>query len=168
MANQIANQAISAQEDYMSAWIPSKQHINAMVWMRFDTFPPTGEWVAVGTPEERNEFGQMLTDEVVRSVSYQYPSDKLEELPGARPAWWLEPYEYVEPIKKPSREAQAAILGCYNYQACEHEGYDSSDALKFVDAFKGKLPEDYEVVHGTDPDVNDGKGSDVPWGWDHD
>ena len=140
----------------MSAWIPAKQHINAMVWMRYKD-EALGLSSIAREQDVRNAFGQILTDEVVKSVQYRYQDSEWNTAQADLPGWadWtLKPYVYVEPVLKPSEGEQFAILRCYRYQACEHPEYDDSDSGQFVETELALLP-DYDL-----------RG--LPWGWEHD
>lgn len=100
------------------------------------------------SPEYANEIGQMLVDENVRSLRFRYSDITEDELGGD----WVENYEYTDPVYRASIPELSHAIRCYNYQACEHEDYDTSDAKWFVDAFTLFL---LEAV----------KGERGPWGW---
>lgn len=158
----------------MSAWIPAKEHIDAMVRIIADTDIyrtwaddlSRGEYGGEinGRPdslfqhhafEAKNIIGQELTREVILSVSDRYPRDGMLELPGARPAWWGEPYEYEETTRVPTYAESLKIFDCYDYQACEHETYSDSFVAKLVTLIRDDL-ENYKNVDAY---------NDAPWGW---
>jgi len=148
----------------MSAWIPAKEHIDAMVRILMDTkkYSPISEGIIEGYGQKldpleiKNIIGQAFTNEVVMSVGTRYPNDALLELPGVRPAWWLDKYEYDETTREPTWAEALKIFDCYDYQACEHESYETSSVRKLVEAVQDEIGKD---VRDTDAYGN------APWGW---
>ena len=118
----------------MSAYIVDKEHIDYLVFTaktwRAMRVHHNGQWHEM-TPRE---LGQMLWDENTRSVEHRYPSDRIDQLPGtigdapyiydASPKVWarLDPVQVLKALK------------CYEYQACEHDGWKDSAAKWFTDA----------------------------------
>lgn len=87
--------------------------------------------------------GQMLTDECVRSVSHRYPDTN--DLPGTFVLTdagefgdWFEPYRYppMQPGNRPTAVEVLKLISCYEYQSCEHPGWNSSEAKRFCDALR--------------------------------
>lgn len=135
----------------MSAWIVSKTHIDALVHAGIDA--------ELIRPEEADEFGRMLWRENLASVAFRYPYDKGN---GDRPGpvsfrdHHVDEYTF-EPLDGglgASRKAPAVVrqaAGCYDYQSCEHDGYQGSKAQQFATLL-------YELH-------KDAEG-DAPWGVD--
>jgi hypothetical protein len=121
----------------MSAWTVSKAHIDAMIGAALSSPVQTFSWYQGDERtvlDERNvdEIGQMLWDENYLSVNYRYEDNK------AAPQ-----YEYAAMEDKPAVALLKAI-DCYEYQSCEHPGWDDSSAKAFCDALSdmliGRLP----------------------------
>lgn len=132
----------------MSAWIPMKEHIDLLV--------KTADVLDVHDHDNRDELGQMFVDEVVASVSYRYPDDDVQagELPGPIPPWDYYnhgPFVYADPGFMPDAAEMRQLVGCYAYQACEHPGWESSEAHAICEAIMAKL--------GDGPRAG-------AWGWD--
>lgn len=124
----------------MSAFVVSKEHIDAIVAAAMPSGPEEGCcWYHGGNGKHADytnadEIGQMLWDECVRSVSHRYPDN--ERLPGAYldddTPEWSEPYVFPF-FKVPKLEPVAALkaIQCYEYQSCEHPGWEPSEAKTF-------------------------------------
>jgi hypothetical protein len=124
----------------MSAFVVSKEHIDAIVAAAMPSGAQEGcYWYRGGNGKyadytNADEIGRMLWDECVRSVSYRYPDN--DPLPGG--AYFddgtPESEAYVFPLlKAPKLEPVAALkaIQCYEYQSCEHPGWDTSEAKTF-------------------------------------
>jgi hypothetical protein len=91
------------------------------------------------TAEDADHAGRVLLAECIESVSCRYPDDSPDELPGPRPMPRPEQYEWTDfgslltPI-----EACCAIDG-YEYQSCEHPGWQASGAFWFCHRFRRAL-----------------------------
>lgn len=110
----------------MSAWIVSKAHIDALVQ----------EMVAreVIPPERATAVGRELWEECRLSVAYRYPRDKSGERPGPVDLTDEIMAEYVfEGVEAPLHpEAIRFNIRCYNYQSCEHPGWESSQSFRWM------------------------------------
>lgn len=88
-----------------------------------------------GDLERAAEVGQMLWDENVASVRYRYPG--VNELPGPADA----DYDYGRHQLSFAGvfEPGAVLKACdgYEYQACEHPGWSSSEAKAFIESLRG-------------------------------
>jgi hypothetical protein len=137
----------------MSAWIVDKAHIDLLVSAakQFEM----GEMLPVVGVTSDDQLGQMLVDECVKSVSYRYPGDDVGkgELPGPRDAYYLEPYRFEATRTFTATEIHRACA-CYDYQSCEHPGWDSSMACLFTATLRAAA----EAVGYSD-------GEDIPWGF---
>jgi hypothetical protein len=135
-----------SKEEAVSAFVVSKKHIDALVGA---AMPGKGGsrmglyWYHEGTGKtaahsDADAIGQMLWDECVKSVSARYPSDDVErDLPGSyilspeRVGEWTIPYVYPMFAPLPQPVAILKAISCYEYQSCEHEGWDTSEAKTF-------------------------------------
>jgi hypothetical protein len=135
----------------MSAWIVSKTHIDGLV--------QSGIEAEMVEPDHADEFGRMLWRENLASVAYRYPDDADGDRPG--PVEFhdsdVDEYQYRpldgEPgITRRAAHVVNAAAGCYDYQSCEHPGYEHSKARLFAHAL-------YKL---TEQDRRD----DAPWGID--
>jgi hypothetical protein len=129
----------------MSAWIVSEKHIDYMV---------TAIIHAELSEKSPDEIGRMLWRECLASVAYRYPGDGDGERPGPIGFRDADADEYTwaeTPLL--TGGALAKTLGCYDYQSCEHPGYDASEARALVAKLQASLG-----------DV--GYDDSTPWGWD--
>lgn len=129
----------------MSMFIVSREYIDHMV-----TAIIRAELVA-DTPDH---IGRMLWNENLESAKYRYPNDGDGERPG--PISFrdsdVETYTWTE---QPELDAAAlaSTLHCYNYQACEHPGWEDSLAHSVTSKLLAGLGE------------VDWESSDAPFGW---
>lgn len=94
--------------------------------------------------QRQAEVGQMLWDENVKSVSHRYPDCDGKELPGPIDC----DFQYGQHDSKAfARISAVAVLkACdgYEYQSCEHPGWESSEAHSFLESLRhraiGALP----------------------------
>lgn len=114
----------------MSAFIVTKAHIDAMVEAGLGR-DPLRAWYNDGarTPERTpDEVGAMLWEENHRSVNDRYNEN--DEPPA---------YYY-----RPSRHGYSAVvilkaIACYEYQSCEHKGWEGSDAKAYCDVLRARM-----------------------------
>lgn len=105
--------------------------------------------------------GQLLTNEVVRSVRARYPMDRPGDEPGPRPAYWAEDgelvedgYIYEDPCYRVTKVEAGGLVRCYGYQACEHDEWEVSEAHIVCEALQDAA------------DCRDDSYLDQgPWGW---
>lgn len=150
----------------MSAFVVSTEHIDAIVSVaihgpkdstsRWEQGPSWAEgdprvipwqeqiWRKVATgglpelakPNEigADDLGAMLLAENVASVNYRY-----DEIESRRPE-----YRYRKPSRRPTVVEAFKLLGCLDYQSCEHPEWINSQAYRFClalqDALIGCLP----------------------------
>jgi len=114
----------------MSAWIVSKEHIDALVTaaLKDNLYFYHNDGVHyVKTKKECDFIGNELTKENYKSVNYRYSED--DKAPKYS-------YEYnggwkpIEIIKS---------CHCYGYQSCEHDGWKDSISHSFINALKESL-----------------------------
>jgi hypothetical protein len=107
----------------MSAFMCSETHIGALVrfWVEHDRY---GSYVGVNIREvDWRLIFRELARENVRSLRARYPSDPPT---CVRPTRTLSEYPTLEPVSA-IKQAQ-----CYEYQACEHDGWATSEAQKIT------------------------------------
>lgn len=132
----------------MSAYVVHTEHIRTLIWAGIHFTTGTDLRWAVTDPDnaanpetvERSFsfrrlnkdtapiVGQMLLDENTRSVNHRYDEGELYVYNHAEPAstrW--NPVEIL------------SALACYEYQACEHPGWVTSEAYAFCQALRTAL-----------------------------
>ena len=132
----------------MSAFFVGTDHINAMLTFveRMDTCTPMPDGTRVNRPtnSDLTKIGQALIHENIASLAFRYPND-YEELVDVSEAkrwnyqpdlnWWIKPNTALRVIK---------LCHCYDYQSCEHDGWEQSFAYKFshwlADRATSRLP----------------------------
>ena len=127
----------------MSAFLVSDSHLDAIVTVALfgvsEAPAKSGQWHLpwFGNPSRRvdlynaNALGEMLLRENEASIRARYPSDKTPPAPA---------YVYtVRFLPLISAVAALKLLSCYAYQACEHDGWESSAAKRFCDSLRGSL-----------------------------
>jgi hypothetical protein len=142
----------------MSAWIVSEEHVHALVHVALFG-PADGEssWIFDRRRLEfthrrkqrrydltnADELGAMLWRECYKSVNHRY---------GERSRTPI--YHYRRPQRVPNPVEAIKAIQCYEYQSCEHPGWEASEARavcrNLIDTLTHTLP-------GHDA---------APWGWD--
>lgn len=141
----------------MSAWIVDKAHIDALLavavngprgvsfdqWYGFswaETVEPV-KWVR-SRDAVPDKIGMMLWSENFASIHDRYP-DTIEggEYPGPIGIAHEHVLTYTWPEGTPRLNAVEALKAtqCYQYQSCEHDGWETSEAKRFTDALKENL-----------------------------
>jgi hypothetical protein len=118
----------------VSAWIVDKVTIDALV-----TGIVQGEVIAPEDYGNEDELGRTLWRECLTSVAYRYPNDEDGERPG--PIDFrdsdVDEYEFervtVDPV------VLLKQVGCYQYQSCEHPGWEASRAFAWTTALYQQL-----------------------------
>ena len=88
--------------------------------------------------EQMAQVGQMLWDENVTSVKYRYPDCGWDELPGPIDC----EYQYGEhdgcSAGRPPVDPVAVLKACdcYEYQSCEHPGWEESESHSYIQALR--------------------------------
>ncbi len=99
----------------MSAWICTLTHCKSIV-----------AWAAkngvYGVNGNEQKLAQMLHDENVKSVNFRYGEDTAPET-----VVWDGKYQDLRAIEV------IKSCKCLDYQSCEHDGWDASDAKAFLD-----------------------------------
>jgi hypothetical protein len=146
----------------MSAYVVSDTHIDAMLtviahgpvnserdaqqWrdaMRWANVLPDAN--SEPKPEQLTRIGAMLLRENIASVEARYPQDK-GKLGDA--AAYL--YHVAD---RPNVVEAFKLIDCYEYQACEHDGWKTSAAAALCNKLRGNL---ISSLPGWDA---------APWGW---
>lgn len=134
----------------MSAFVVGKAHIDAMVTTAFASQSNPLYWRAGDGWRNTREttpdaVGAMLLAECVASVRYRY-DDAGDDLPGPLSRYWLEPYTHNGLWRYHGYNAVQMLkaIACYEYQSCEHPGWESSEARAFCESLRlhliNKLP----------------------------
>ena len=123
----------------MSAFIIHPEHINVLIWAGLHHLRCGAplHWVfgnptdlAELTPENPTSVGRMLLEENTASVNHLYNEHHAPNLP----------YTYRHPRHTSwSIPELLNALHCYQHQACEHPGWDSSGARAFCQAVQQRL-----------------------------
>jgi len=118
----------------MSAWIVFPVHTSYLVASALELAPDGFLTFGHGrllTPNTKDEVGQLLMDENVRSVQYRYDRDSFDELPGPIDKTGIRDYRHIplditlDPIELLKQ------LDCYKYQTCECPDWEENDAHAF-------------------------------------
>ena len=123
----------------MSAYMVDREHIKYLVHAAL-------KWGVIREPARAAEWAQRLWDENKASILYRYPDCKEDE--SRMPGTVGETYDFGDWPQElpPYRDAVQVIKAChcYEYQACEHPGWETSLARQFtldlVDAACAHLP----------------------------
>jgi hypothetical protein len=129
----------------MSAHVVDRNHIRYLVeaaqHIAIKDHSPSFSWHHNGQRQELNELnasevGQMLWNENIASVQYRYPDDTDDTMPGPI----AETYIYYHQMAGPYFNLDVAQVlmstDCYEYQSCEHPGWESSEAHSFIQALR--------------------------------
>ncbi len=118
----------------MSAWIVFPIHISYLVACALelapDGFLSFGDGQVL-TPHTKDEIGQLLMDENVRSVSYRYDRDTFEALPGPIDKTGIREYRHINLDLDLDPIVLLKQLDCYEYQTCECPDWKQTDAHAF-------------------------------------
>ena len=129
----------------MSAYMVNRNHIRYLIEAAFTScswgcrtsafcwWHGESRTMSLGDHKRAVEVAQMLWDENHKSVCDRYPDS--DDLPGPIDQ------DFVYQRHRPStrRIDPIAVLkacDCFQYQACEHEGWTDSEAKAFVDALR--------------------------------
>lgn len=124
-------------------------------WHRIDALAQPGDEKPGFIPGYSTELvppsviGQRLVDENVRSVHDRYPDTDPDtgDLPGPCDAYYMGPYVFTAPADRGIKSDVGTIarlakrIKSYEYQACEHDDWESSEAHAFCRALKDRLLE---------------------------
>ena len=145
----------------MSAFMVDKEHIDILI--RVAMRGPEGgqhQWYRpyFQCQSINEEMADVIGAELVRanmqSIEARYPDTRQGGgVPGPHDHYWEQSYRYADPGYDMTIVEAFKAIDCYEYQACEFDGWDTSDAKNFCEALRhclgSKLP-------GYD---------EAPWGW---
>lgn len=123
----------------MSAWIVFPDHVSYLVAGALELAPDgflsfgTGKLL---TPHTRDEIGQLLMDEIVRSVRHRYERDTFDELPGPVDKTGIRDYRHIAHDLPFDPIVLLKQLDCYEYQACECPDWEQTDAYDFCEVVR--------------------------------
>lgn len=83
--------------------------------------------------------GRALLRECIASVSYRYPDDRPDELPGIVSGFDPDHYEWTDFGSLISAIECCKAIDCYEYQSCEHPGWSGSGARAFCERLRDAL-----------------------------
>lgn len=133
----------------MSCYVVDPAHIHALVEAAMrpgaDHFGPVS-WYW-GNPSrsrkaewnEGDSIGKMLLGENIKSVMHRYPDCTPDDMPGPIPCPTVEAYKYEHPRISLGPVAILKALDGYEYQSCEHPGWDASEAHAFCEALGSRM-----------------------------
>ena len=127
----------------MSAFVVDREHVKYLVdaAMKLDASGLT--WangrLEPGHYDTAAFIAQMLWSENVASVAYRYNDPAHENLPGPIGCSYIFG-DWGPDILGDDPEPVAVLKACdgYEYQSCEHPGWEGSDAKEFVDSLRRK------------------------------
>jgi hypothetical protein len=111
--------------------------------------------------DQLNDLGEMFVKENLSSIHSRYPDTLtiLDDTPGPRKQYWLAPYVFERPSRRMTAVEALKAISCYEYQSCEHEEWERSEAHRFCETLRDslitKLP-GYEKAAWTYDEVSNG------------
>jgi hypothetical protein len=91
-----------------------------------------------GDMDEAVRVGQMLWDECIKSVRYRYPDDDHGQLPGPVGESFVFERRDLRTLLGLDLPQVFMSCDCYDYQTCEHEDYEQSEAWAFLQALRAR------------------------------
>ena len=136
----------------MSAWIVSKQHIDALAY-----------WLdRMGIAHDKQKMGELLWSENHKSIRARYGDYNHKGKFVKRPKYhYMIPQprvteSYYDDFDPQNLDQIQALVHCYTYQSCEHDGWEKSRAKRLMDRLEAQL-----VMSGADWKR---EGTKAPWG----
>ena len=87
--------------------------------------------------ERAAEVANLLWRENIASVSARYPNESSATLPGpCRKNFVIEPRDFPASFKEFNLVQVIKACDCYDYHACEHTGWPTSEARAFVSTLR--------------------------------
>ena len=136
----------------MSAYVVSRSTIDALVALavegpadRGPRYPGNGWYgpnIGGGSAHgpDADAIGQALVDECVDSVAYRYSDDTRDTLPGPCARYYNDgPYTWHHPYRVPTILEGLFLIGHYEYQSCEHPGWDASAVRRWCESLRDSL-----------------------------
>jgi hypothetical protein len=130
----------------MSAFVVGAEHIDALLTGALVLSRPYGpfRWYVKKNDELKSRqllpgnnedaVGAMLIAENRRSVSHRYPGER--ELPGPIDTSELDNYSFRHLVGYPDPLIVLKAIACFEYQACETEDWEESEAAAFCRALR--------------------------------
>lgn len=126
----------------MSAYIVDRNHIRYLVSAAVQRKCFKGM--------SATKLGQMLWDECIKSVSYRYPGETTDTLPG--PCGESFKYRHKVWVGEIEDNQLLESVKCYQYQSCEHPEWETSSAIevcyKLKESLKNRGDSKVETVWG--------------------
>lgn len=157
--------AYVVDRDHIRFLVTAAQRMNPRYTGRFSWWSEAKQTrVSLGEDMNPSDLGQMLWNENILSVTHRYPdckdadgTVKYDRLPGVT----NEVYLYQHPLAQGwGRIDPVAVLkacSCYEYQSCEHKGWEDSDAHNVIESIRSvaisSLP-GYEDAEWGAPTIN--------------
>ena len=121
----------------MSAFLMSNDEFNTIISHFIDPNNRTGEgaWLKIGdrydylSAQNSAEVAEILRAENVRSISAKYGDGNVEPYE----------FEYIPSARKRPVGNIIGALDCYEYQACESDDWNESNALEIVQGLRKHL-----------------------------
>ena len=132
----------------MSAWIVSADHIDYLLTAAVHLGQmKNGSWIFYDhdrglqlTPfAQFDTIGAELIAENVASVGYRYHETDLYQMPGPIDKERLMVYQYKRVQVSMTLGAIAQAVACYEYQSCEHPGWNDSKAKALCDRMNSAI-----------------------------
>lgn len=125
----------------MSAFQVSNRHIDLLVYAR-----SLNDYPVLEPDLDRDALGRLLLGENLKSLAVRY-GDSAQEASAARrskraDAKLVKAYVYSTPSDADGVSDIVSIIKqihCYEYQACEHDGWETSRARKYCKALESML-----------------------------
>lgn len=108
----------------MSAFLCGQEHINALVNWANRRSPYGGMSLVQRLEVTPQELGELLYNENVRSLQARYGNDHDSYKYKFRQAYNVTPVQILK------------ACSCYDYQACESEDYETTNAAKVIDQIR--------------------------------
>jgi hypothetical protein len=135
----------------MSAFVVSATHVDLLLSIALhgpsDSARSSREWSPPYLEEAGAQLsaatcsplGAALLAECIASVSYRYPEDAFEELPGPIPMPRPEQYEFTDFGPCATIAETCKAIACYTYQSSEHLDWEGSTAHSFCERLRTAL-----------------------------
>lgn len=118
----------------MSAYYVGHDHINAMLTVLQHTGFNEGRrgyWIDKPTHAQLTDLGKILIAENLRSLKARYPGDTEHDNGGEVTSFVCEPDLTFYCAANP--RSMGDLFACYEYQSCEHTGWEASYAKRICD-----------------------------------
>lgn len=154
----------------MSAFIVSHDHIDAIltyaIQRRMSYWNPELHTRPTIDRASATEIGRILLEECERSVSYRYPGDSPDQLPGKigerAASYAYRAYFHMAPTPGGQLRACGSLnavqcikaVNCLEYQSCEHPGWEASLAHRICQDIKAAAVHDLPGYDAAEWEIN--------------